>query len=87
METLEYHIHQFLVSKNHLFDILPQMNVFYLPRQIPRLIFELLNGAFRQELNKLFKRWDGSLHDIITNEHSSELYWDLVDFIKEIMKK
>ena len=51
------------------------------------VIFELLNGAFKQELNKLFKGWDGSLHDIITNEHSSELYWDLVDFIQELMKK
>ena len=51
------------------------------------VIFELLNGAFKQELNKLFKRWDSSLHDIITNEHSTELYWDLVDFIKELMKK
>jgi hypothetical protein len=50
-------------------------------------IFELLNGAFKQELNKLFKGWDSSLHDIITNEHSTELYWDLVDFIKELMKK
>ena len=51
------------------------------------VIFELLNGAFKQELNKLFKRWDSSLHDIITNEHSTTLYWDLVDFIKELMKK
>ncbi len=51
------------------------------------VIFELLNGAFKQELNKLFKRWDSSLHDIITNEHSTDLYWDLVDFIKELMKK
>jgi hypothetical protein len=50
-------------------------------------IFELLNGAFKQELNKLFKGWDSSLHDIISNEHSTELYWDLVDFIKELMKK
>ena len=51
------------------------------------VIFELLNGAFKQELNKLFKRWDSSLHDIMTNEHSTELYWDLVDFNKELMKK
>jgi hypothetical protein len=50
-------------------------------------IFELLNGSFKQELNKLFKGWDNSLHDIISNEHSTELYWDLVDFIKELMKK
>jgi small-conductance mechanosensitive channel len=50
-------------------------------------IFELLNGAFKQELNKLFKGWDSSLHEIISNEHSIELYWDLVDFIKELMKK
>ena len=50
-------------------------------------IFELLHGAFKQELNKLFKRWDISLHDIITSEHSATLYWDLVDFIKELMKK
>ena len=50
-------------------------------------IFELLNGSFKQELNKLFKGWDSSLHDIISNEHSTELYWDLVDFIKELMKK
>ena len=42
-------------------------------------IFELLNGSFKQELNKLFKGWDSSLHDIISNEHSTELYWDLVD--------
>jgi hypothetical protein len=50
-------------------------------------IFELLNGAFKQELNKLFKGWDSSLHDIISNENSTELYLDLVDFIKELMKK
>ena len=50
-------------------------------------IFELLNGSFKQALNKLFKGWDSSLHDIISNEHSTELYWDLVDFIKELMKK
>ena len=51
------------------------------------LIFELLNGAFKQELNKLFKRWDSSLHEVITSEHSTDLYWDLVDFIKVLMKK
>jgi hypothetical protein len=51
------------------------------------VIFELLNGAFKQELNKLFKGWDSSLHDVITNEHSTDLYWDLVDFIKLLMKK
>jgi len=51
------------------------------------VIFELLNGAFKQELNKLFKRWDRSLHDVITSERSTDLYWDLVDFIKELMKK
>ena len=51
------------------------------------VIFELLNGAFKQELNKLFKGWDSSLHDVITNEHSTDLYWDLVDFIKVLMKK
>ena len=27
------------------------------------------------------------LHDVISNEHSADLYWDLVDFIKELMKK
>jgi len=51
------------------------------------VIFELLNGAFKLELNKLFKRWDSTLHDVITSEHSADLYWDLVDFIKELMKK
>jgi hypothetical protein len=51
------------------------------------VIFELLNGAFKQELNKLFKGWDSSLHDVITNEHSTDLYWDQVDFIKVLMKK
>jgi small-conductance mechanosensitive channel len=51
------------------------------------MIFELLNGAFKQELNKLFKEWDSKNHDAITSEHSTELYWDLVDFIKELMKK
>ena len=51
------------------------------------VIFELLHGAFKQELNKLFKGWDSSLHDVITNEHSTDLYWDLVDFIKVLMKK
>jgi small-conductance mechanosensitive channel len=51
------------------------------------VIFELLNGAFKQELNKLFKGWDSSLHEVITSEHSTALYWDLVDFIKELMKK
>ena len=50
-------------------------------------IFELLHGAFKRELNNLFKRWDISLHDVVTNEHSATLYWDLVDFIKELMKK
>jgi len=51
------------------------------------VIFELLNGTFKQELNKLFKNWDTSLHEVISSEHSTELYWDLVDFIKELMKK
>ena len=51
------------------------------------VIFELLHAAFKQELNKLFKGWDSSLHDVITNEHSTDLYWDLVDFIKVLMKK
>jgi hypothetical protein len=51
------------------------------------VIFELLNGAFKQELNKLFKRWDSSLHEVISSEHSTDLYWDLVEFIKELMKK
>ena len=51
------------------------------------VIFELLHGAFKQELNKLFKGWDSSLHDVISNEHSTDLYWDLVDFIKVLMKK
>ena len=50
-------------------------------------IFELLHGAFKRELNNLFKRWDISHHDVITSEHSATLYWDLVDFIKELMKK
>jgi hypothetical protein len=51
------------------------------------VIFELLNGVFKQELNKLFKGWDSSLHEVISNEHSNDLYWDLVDFIKELMRK
>ena len=51
------------------------------------VIFELLNASFKQELNKLFKRWDSSLHDVISSEHSTDLYWDLVDFNKELMKK
>ena len=51
------------------------------------VIFELLHAAFKQELNKLFKGWDSSLHDVITSEHSTDLYWDLVDFIKVLMKK
>ena len=51
------------------------------------VIFELLNSAFKLELNKLFKGWDKSLHDVITNEHSTDLYWNLVDFIKVLMKK
>ncbi|MFC1826868.1 hypothetical protein ACFLZQ_02930 [Thermodesulfobacteriota bacterium] len=51
------------------------------------VIFELLHGAIKQELNKLFKRWDSSHHDVITSEHSADLYWDLVDFNKELMKK
>ena len=51
------------------------------------VIFELLHGAFRQELNKLFARWESSLHDVTTGEHSADLYWDLVDFNKELMKK
>jgi len=51
------------------------------------VIFELLHGAFKQELKKLFKRWDSSQHDVITGEHSADLYWDLVDFNKKLMKK
>ena len=51
------------------------------------VIFELLNASFKQELNKLFKRWDSSLHDVITSEHSTDLYWDLIDFNRELMKK
>jgi small-conductance mechanosensitive channel len=51
------------------------------------VIFELLNASFKQELNKLFKRWDSSLHDVISSEHSTDLYWDLVDFNRELMKK
>ena len=51
------------------------------------VIFELLNASFKQEVNKLFKRWDSSLHDVITSEHSTDLYWDLVDFNKDLMKK
>ena len=51
------------------------------------VIFELLNGAFKQELNKLFVRWAGSYQEVVTSEHSEALYWDLVDFIKELMKK
>jgi hypothetical protein len=50
-------------------------------------IFELLNRGFKQELNKLFKQWDTSHHEIIVSEHSSDLYWDLVDFIKQLMLK
>ena len=51
------------------------------------LIFELLNGVFKQELNKLFAQWDSSHHEVVAGEHSNALYWDLVDFIKELMKK
>jgi len=51
------------------------------------VIFELLHGAFKQELNKLFKRWDSRFHDVITGEYSTDMYWDLVDFNKGLMKK
>ena len=51
------------------------------------VIFELLNSAFKQELNKLFKQWDSSHNEIMVGEHSNALYWDLVDFIKILMKK
>jgi methionine salvage enolase-phosphatase E1 len=51
------------------------------------VIFELLNSAFKQELNKLFTQWDSSHHKIINGESSNSLYWDLVDFIKILMKK
>jgi hypothetical protein len=51
------------------------------------VIFELLHGAFKQELDKLFKRWDSSLHDVTISEHSGDLYWDLVAFNKDLMKK
>ena len=51
------------------------------------VIFELVHGAFKQELNKLFKGWESSLQDVTTSEHSADLYWDLVDFNKELMKK
>ena len=51
------------------------------------VIFELLNGVFKQELKKLFKKWDSGHHEILSSEHSSALYWDLVNFIKELMKK
>jgi len=51
------------------------------------VIFELLHGAFKQELDKLFTRWESSLHDVTTSKHSADLYWDLVGFNKELMKK
>ena len=51
------------------------------------VIFELVHGAFKQELNKLFKGWESSLQDVTTSEHSADLYWDLVDFNKELMRK
>ena len=51
------------------------------------VIFELLNGSFKQELKKLFTRWDSSHHDELSSSISTALYWDLVDFIKELMKK
>ena len=51
------------------------------------VIFELLNGAFKQELQRLFKRWDSSYHDEFSSINATALYWDLVDFIKELMKK
>ena len=51
------------------------------------VIFELLNGAFKQELKKLFKRWESSHQDLLSSSHSTAMYWDLVDFIKDLMKK
>ena len=48
------------------------------------VIFELLLGAFKQELNKLFKRWDSSHHDVITSEHSADLYWDWLTSIRNL---
>jgi hypothetical protein len=51
------------------------------------VIFELLHGSFRQELDRLFKGWESSLPDVTAGEHSVVLYWDLVDFIKKLMKK
>jgi hypothetical protein len=51
------------------------------------VIFELVHGAFKQELNKLFKGWESSLQDVVTSEHSADLYWNLVDFNKELMRK
>ena len=50
-------------------------------------MFEILNKAFKEELNRLFNAWDSSHHEVIVSEHSTALYWDLVDFIKELMKK
>lgn len=50
-------------------------------------IFELLNTSFKQELNRLFNNWDISHHEVIASKHSTDLYWDLVDFIKELMKR
>ena len=48
------------------------------------LIFELLHGAFKQKLNNLFKRWDSSHHDVITSEHSADLYWDWLTTIRNL---
>jgi hypothetical protein len=50
-------------------------------------MFEILNKAFKEELNRLFNAWDSSHHEVIVSEHSTALYWDLVDFIKELMKR
>ena len=54
---------------------------------IPTVIFELLNGAFKQELQRLFTRWESNYHDELSSINTTALYWDLVDFIKELMKK
>ena len=54
---------------------------------LPTVIFELLNGSFKQELQKLFTRWDSSYHDELSNVNTAAPYWDLIDLIRELMKK
>ena len=54
---------------------------------IPTVMFELLNSAFKQELQRLFTRWESNYHDELSSINTTALYWDLVDFIKELMRK